>query len=55
MQTTQVQNGIASLFQMAKSTSTAMKQTTGSSFDDLLQTSKYTQGLEFLSPSFLHF
>ena len=40
MQTTQVQNGIASLFQMAKSTSTAVKQTTGSSFDDLLQTSK---------------
>lgn len=38
MQTQQVQNGIASLFQMAKGTS--VKQTAGSSFDDLLQVSK---------------
>ena len=38
MQTQQVQNGIASLFQMTKGTS--VKQTTGSNFDDLLQTSK---------------
>ena len=44
MQTGQVQNGIASLFQMAKSTS--VKQTTGSNFDDLLQTSKLNSQTE---------
>lgn len=44
MQTGQVQNGIASLFQMMKSTS--VKQTAGSSFDDLLQTSKVSQQAE---------
>ena len=40
----QVQNNIANLFQMAKSTS--VKQTTGSSFDDLLQTSKINSQTE---------
>lgn len=40
----QVQNNIANLFQMAKSTS--VKQTTGSSFDDLLQTSKVNNQTE---------
>lgn len=40
----QVQNSIANLFQMAKSTS--VKQTTGSSFDDLLQASKVNNQTE---------
>lgn len=40
----QVQNNIANLFRMAKSTS--VKQTTGSSFDDLLQTSKVNNQTE---------
>ena len=40
----QVQNNIANLFQMAKSTS--VKQTAGSSFDDLLQTSKVNNQTE---------
>ncbi len=40
----QVQNNIANLFQMARSTS--VKQTTGSNFDDLLQTSKINHQTE---------
>ncbi len=44
MQTQQVQNGIASLFQMTKGTS--VKQATGSNFDDLLQTSKMNSQME---------
>ena len=44
MRTQQVQNNIANLFQMAKSTS--VKQATGTSFDDLLQTSKINNQAE---------
>ncbi len=44
MQTGQIQNGIASLFQMTRSSS--MKQTTGSSFEDVLQTSKISNQTE---------
>ena len=46
MQIKQVQNGIASLFQVTKSVSTSMDKTKGTAFDDLLQTSKLSNQAE---------